>query len=163
MVYLRKYRFVVLLLIYICFLTITGCKATHDVKNEDRATSAPSVKMEGKSAEAPQFDLTGIWKSSIFGEMKLRQSGNTVTGVYECNHGQLSGVIEGTRFVYDWWEQAPGRPYKKAFKTHRGDGYFDISNNGKRLKGKWRLEGVKKWGGNWQFSWRSNLRVKKIK
>ncbi|MBW2637042.1 MAG: hypothetical protein JRC86_05895 [Deltaproteobacteria bacterium] len=159
----RKCRFNVLLLIFVCFLTITGCRASHDVKTEDRATSLPSVKMEGTSAKAPQFDLTGIWKSSILGEMTLRQSGNTVTGVYDCNDGQLAGVVEGNRFVYDWWEHSPGRPYKKAFKTHRGDGYFDISKNGKRLKGKWRLEGVKKWGGNWQFSWRSNLRVKKIK
>jgi hypothetical protein len=160
---LRKCRFIVVFLIFICFLTIPGCRASHDAQTEDRVTSPPSVKTEGKSAEAPYYDLTGIWKSSIFGEMKLRQSGNRVTGVYDCNDGQIEGVVEGSRYIYDWWEQAPGRPYKKAFKTHRGDGYFDISKNGKRLTGKWRLEGVKKWGGNWQFSWRSNLRVKKIR
>ena len=160
---MRKFHFIILFVTAIFILSFSGCKASHKGEPSGVVTPSPSVTTEGKSAETPQFDLTGIWKSSIFGEMKLRQSGNRVTGVYDCNDGQLAGVVEGNRFVYDWWEQAPGRPYKKAFKTHRGDGYFDILKNGKRLKGKWRLEGVKKWGGNWQFSWRSNLRVKKIK
>jgi hypothetical protein len=159
----RKFHFIILFVTAIFILSFSGCRASYDVKTEDRATPSPSVEMEGTPVEAPQFDLTGIWKSSIFGEMKLRQSGNKVTGVYDCNDGQLAGVVEGNRFVYDWWELAQGRPYQKAFKTHRGDGYFDISKKGKRLKGKWRLEGVKKWGGNWQFSWRSPLRLKKIK
>jgi hypothetical protein len=159
----RKFHFIILFVTALFILSFSGCRASHKGESVDVVTPSPSVTTEGKSAETPQFDLTGIWKSSIFGEMKLRQSGNKVTGVYDCNDGQLSGVVEGNRFVYDWWEQAPGRPYKKAFKTHRGDGYFEISKSGKMLKGKWRLEGVKKWGGNWQFSWRSNLRVKKIK
>jgi len=163
MVNLKKCRFIVFLLISICFLAVSGCGGSHGVKPEKREVSLSSGKTKSESTHDPHFNLTGIWKSSLFGEMKLRQSGDKVTGVYDCNDGQIAGVVEGSRFVYDWWEQAPGRPYKKAYETHRGDGYFDISKNGKRLKGKWRLEGVKKWGGNWQFSWRSNLRVKKIK
>ncbi|MBN2284301.1 MAG: hypothetical protein JXO48_10460 [Deltaproteobacteria bacterium] len=125
----------------LCFLLLMllGC-----------AASSPAKK--GKPGdETGRHSIAGIWKSHIWGSMILKQSGDQVWGTYDYNQGQLRGVLEGDRFSYRWWELVPHRSYEQAFKNHRGDGYFDLSDDGKKLEGKWRLEGVEEWGGDWFF------------
>jgi hypothetical protein len=155
----RIFRLSFALFICLYLLQFVGCGTSSTARKHD----SPSAKTQGTVNEMPRFNLTGIWRSPVCGVMKLRQSGNKVTGTYECNDGQIKGTVEGNRFKYSWWEKARGRSYKQAFKTHRGNGYFIISKNGKKLTGKWRTEDSKKWGGSWSFSWRSDWHIRKIK
>jgi len=134
-----------LFLIGLCVIVLAGCAASANAPTRTGA-GAPAAKRTGTVRS-----IGGVWKSHVFGIMKLKQSGGRVRGTYDCNDGQLEGTVEGNRFTYRWWENVPNRPYEKAFKTHRGDGYFDILKDGKLLDGKWRIEDVAEWGGDWRF------------
>lgn len=134
-----------LLLIGLCVILFYGCAASSKVP----ARSGEGVSTAHKAGDVRS--IGGVWKSHVWGIMKLKQSGSTVRGTYDCNDGQLEGTVEGDRFTYRWWENVPNRPYEQAFKTHRGDGYFDILKDGKLLDGKWRIEDVEEWGGDWRF------------
>ncbi len=134
-----------LLLMGLCVVFFFGCAASSKAptgtgKGVSTAQKAGTVRSIG-----------GVWKSHVWGIMKLKQSGSKVRGTYDCNDGQLEGTVEGDRFTYRWWENVPNRPYEQAFKTHRGNGYFDILKDGKLLDGKWRIEDVEEWGGDWRF------------
>ena len=147
----RKVRFISVLLIISCVILFSGCAAPRTAKKSAGEEAAAPAKTNNADAAAPQFNIGGTWKSAMFGLMILKQSGGKVTGAYDYNDGQLRGTIEGDRFTFKWWEHVPGQPYEQAFESNRGDGYFDIPPDGKKLDGKWRYEGHEEWGGNWSF------------
>jgi hypothetical protein len=147
----RRVRVLSVLLIFCCMILFSGCAAPRTAKKSADESAAVSAKATNADAAAPQLNIGGTWKSAMFGPMTLKQSGIKVTGAYDYNDGQLKGTIEKNRFTFKWWEHVPGQPYEQAFESNRGDGYFDISPDGKKLDGKWRYEGHEEWGGNWSF------------
>jgi hypothetical protein len=95
-------------------------------------------------------DVTGTWESLEWGRVKLLQEGLVIKGTYEHDGGQLEGKIEGWRIVFRWWEKVPvGKTYDDAEPTARGEAYFDVVENGKKITGQWRFEGSGSWDGNW--------------
>jgi hypothetical protein len=97
--------------------------------------------------------LTGMWESQEWGQTQLTQEGNKVRGTYIYHDGQIEGTINGQRIEFRWWEGvAIGQPYESADPASRGDGYFDVSKDGKTLTGKWRYEGSSEWSGDWNMT-----------
>lgn len=92
----------------------------------------------------PAISIAGTWKTN-FGEMNLVQKGNTVTGNYTHDQGQLTGKIEGNVLAGKWSEKPTYKPLHDA-----GDFRFVFSKDGKSFSGKWRYGyGGNGWKGNW--------------
>jgi len=97
-----------------------------------------------------EMNLTGTWDSPEWGLMELIQLGNKLTGLYTHDDGQISGNVDGQNITFTWWEKTvKGMPYKNAEKGQRGEGYFQISDDGNFIKGEWRYEGSQNWDGQW--------------
>ncbi len=102
--------------------------------------------------EARGIDLTGTWESPEWGQTQLTQEGNKVRGTYVYHDGQIEGTIDGQRIEFRWWEGVVvGQPYESADPASRGDGYFNVSSDGKTLTGQWRYEGSSEWAGDWNM------------
>ena len=96
------------------------------------------------------IDVTGNWESPEWGSMQLRQTGNTVTGTYTHDSGQLSGTLQGGEIRFRWWEKvAAGQGYDSATPSERGDGYFHLSSDEQSLSGEWKYDGSSGWKGKW--------------
>lgn len=124
------------------------------------ATSTFSLTACGGAQEKPQLqpgppipglNLNGLWYSQEFGDMKLIQSGDTVSGSYKNPRGPeydgtLRGKIEGDLLRVDWIE--PGDSAKAVFPK-RGKAVFRILDGGTRLKGTWGYDQSDDTGGLW--------------
>ena len=85
-----------------------------------------------KTAASPRFD--GVWTSS-FGRLRLVQTGKNVTGSYAYSDGSsLSGTVEGRRMTFTYSEPTTG-----------GEAWFDLSDDGEALHGKWKAKGQTPW------------------
>jgi len=75
--------------------------------------------------------FAGSWETT-FGRMKLTQDGDKVSGFYEMEGRRCSieGKLERKRFVFSYREP-----------NARGEGYFDLSADGRSFAGKWRENG----------------------
>ncbi len=97
------------------------------------------------------IDLTGTWRSSYGwngeeGIIILKQTGDSISGKYTYQKGQLEGVLIADSFPLIWWEYAlSGCPYDCAEQHHRGPGFFKVNKGGDSLYGKWRYEGDQEW------------------
>lgn len=95
-------------------------------------------------------DFTGVWYSSQFEHMNLRQSGEKVSGVYTYkNGGRIEGEIDGNLLVFEWVE--PGDK-QKAQRTMKGRGYLQLSVSEEEtlLKGEWGYKDSMTGGGPWE-------------
>ncbi len=84
--------------------------------------------------------------------MQLNQEGIVVSGAYSYQDqaGYVQGSLDGRLLRFRWWENVEiGQPYSQADKSSRGDGYFTLSEDGRSLKGEWRVEGSPYWEGAW--------------
>lgn len=77
-------------------------------------------------AEAAKF--AGSWETE-FGLMTLSVEGTIVVGTYD-GENSIDGRVEGRRLVFTYRE-----------KTARGEGWFEISADGRSLAGRWRQAG----------------------
>jgi hypothetical protein len=75
-------------------------------------------------------NYTGIWNTT-FGEMRLRQTGNRVSGTYTSSDGVIEGVIHNGVFRFRWLERATGGA---------GAGRFELSDDGESFSGRWSYE-----------------------
>lgn len=82
------------------------------------------------AANATAPNVTGTFEGwSGWGKLSLTQKGDQVSGCYEYQDGQVSGVIEGRTIKLDMLETASDGT------VTRRRGYFDISSNGGKLIG----------------------------
>jgi hypothetical protein len=88
------------------------------------------------SLKACGGDFTGAWDSS-YGLMTLTQAGDKVTGDYAYGAGgTIDGVCASGRLTFRYLE----RP------ATDGEGWFELTPDGLKLKGQWRQKGQTNWG-----------------
>lgn len=97
---------------------------------------------ERESVTLDASGLTGCWETGESGWLVwLVQRGNRVWGYYvpgPKRKGRLHGTIRGNRLTYSWWEN-----------EENGQGFFDIADDRRSMKGRWHYDFTKSWGGNW--------------
>jgi hypothetical protein len=91
-----------------------------------------------------QDKWTGTWQSEQWGEMKLEQSGNTVTGNYTWDDGKINGKVSGNILTGTWSEAPSYKPDADA-----GDFEFTMFADGKGFTGQWRYGSSGDWDGTW--------------
>lgn len=129
------HRFLLSVVVIAFFLFIVSC--------DNPSTSDPINKS--------LIDLTGTWRSSYGwngeeGSMILKQTGDSISGRYTYQKGQLEGVLIADSFPLNWWEFAlNGYPYDCAEPHHRGPGFFKVNKSGDTLYGKWCYESDQEW------------------
>lgn len=97
----------------------------------------------GKRKEKAPDNFTGLWKAT-FGKMRLHQTGNGVTGIYDFNgRAHLSGTVDGRTLKFTY-EQADGE---------KGEGTFELSADAQTFAGNWKgAKGATTGGGAWSGS-----------
>ncbi|MFZ4634260.1 MAG: hypothetical protein ACOYNO_08660 [Saprospiraceae bacterium] len=117
---------------------------------ESREAAQRILKNPTGNSFHADLSLSGTWASPEWGNMQLVQNGARITGTYDHDQGQIAGIIEKDRILFQWWERVePGQPYGAAEKNQRGDGYFLISADNKKMQGKWRYDGDAEWDKAW--------------
>ncbi|TAH36371.1 MAG: hypothetical protein EYC70_11250 [Planctomycetota bacterium] len=92
---------------------------------------APAISAPAAQAAGP---YEGLWDTS-YGRMRLRQSGDAVTGSYAYAGGsQVAGTVAGERLTFTYSEPAA-----------RGEGWFELRDGGQHFEGQWRAEGQPGW------------------
>jgi hypothetical protein len=71
--------------------------------------------------------FVGTW-SSTFGEMRLRQNGNRVTGTYTSNDGEIQGSVKNGVLRFWWYERRT---------DGRGAGTLTLADDGQSFGGHW--------------------------
>jgi hypothetical protein len=126
-----------LLVLLMC--SITGCVTSPqqvEPNDKPRMGSAPPAPEEGI--------WTGTWDSEQWGEMKLTQKGNTITGTYTWDEGKIEGTVSGTTLRGTWSESPSYSPPDDA-----GDFEFTLSADGNSFSGHWRYGSEDEWDGDW--------------
>jgi hypothetical protein len=94
----------------------------------------PAPAQEAPAAAPAVATFEGLWETS-FGRMRLSQGGAAVSGSYAYASGsKIEGKVEGARLTFLYTE--PGA---------RGEGWFELSEDGRAFAGKWRAEGQDGW------------------
>ncbi len=76
----------------------------------------------------------GLWQTS-YGRMRLSHREASVTGSYSYASGsRIEGKLEGERLIFHYSEPAA-----------RGEGWFELRDDGQSFEGKWRPEGQEGW------------------
>lgn len=98
-------------------------------------TPVPPILPRLPQPEVATF--SGLWDSS-FGRMRLVQDGQQVRGMYAYTSGSvLEGKVAGRKLTFTYKEP-------KA----EGEGWFELAEDGRSFKGKWREKGKEAWQ-NW--------------
>lgn len=88
----------------------------------------------GTRIAPPPRDFTGLWQSS-FGRLRLTQTGDRVEGRYSLGGGAtLTGTLRDGKLIFTYREPAA-----------TGEGWFELSSDGRRFEGQWRAEGDPGW------------------
>jgi hypothetical protein len=86
-----------------------------------------------RSVAETGFD--GLWDSS-FGRLRLVRKGDAIEGIYSgLGAATISGKVKNGRFEFRYEEPAD-----------KGEGWFELAEDGTALKGKWRRDGTQQWG-----------------
>ncbi|MCA9520238.1 MAG: hypothetical protein KC609_04675 [Myxococcales bacterium] len=96
-----------------------------------------------------RHSFTGTWDSE-WGEMQLKQRGTYVAGSYTRFNGvkgTINGKLEGNLLRFSWEEKGD---LTSGQLTRRGRGFFNLSRDGKKLKGRWGYEKSMVDGGTWE-------------
>jgi len=93
------------------------------------------VVVSSTGAIAAEADFSGNWATS-FGPMTLRQQDDRVTGHYIMFGGRctIEGRVEGRKLTFTYHEPEA-----------RGEGWFELAQDGNRFLGRWLEEGSNEW------------------
>jgi hypothetical protein len=99
----------------------------------------------------PGLQMSGLWYSPQFGDMEIAQNGTKITGTYKHprgpeHDGTVRGEVVGDLLRVEWIQ--PGDPNAGVFPI-RGKAFFRISNDGRKLEGRWGYDGDEWDGGQW--------------
>jgi len=88
--------------------------------------------------------ISGHWSSPGpgWGEITIEQKGTKITGTYVHDNGKIEGEYnpKDKRWDFRWREEV--KPGEDSRSTS-GDGYFTVSDDGKKLTLRWRGQGEK--------------------
>jgi len=94
----------------------------------------PATIAQEPEVEAPAPTYAGLWETS-YGRMRLTQEGSTVSGEYSYTAtSTIAGEVEGNRLTFEYTEEAT-----------RGEGWYELAEDGESFKGRWRAEGSERW------------------
>ena len=99
----------------------------------------------------PGANLNGSWYSDEFGNMKIAQDRQNISGSYEDDrgpdhNGSFRGVLQGDLIKLDWIK--PGNPLA-AIPSARGRAWLRVRLGGERLEGMWGYDDSRDNGGKW--------------
>ena len=121
---MQKFTFPVDRCIYFAILFLFLCATGRAVA--ESPTTAPTT--------ASTTNFTGEWRST-FGPMTLTQTGIAIEGRYDgATHGRVKGVLDGNKFLFKYAEAGTG-----------GVGWFEMADDGRSFKGRWREDGTQGW------------------
>jgi len=133
-----KRRAVILGAAALCFsFVLAGCKTTGPVIPEPQSLPGGAK-------------FAGVWYSSQFDQMYIRQTGDTINGIYTYKYGgTLEGKVSGNLLMFDWID--PG-DQDRARRTFKGKGYLQLVKEGDRLflRGRWGYNDSATDGGPWE-------------
>lgn len=116
-------------------LGVSSCKTTSPIPE-------PGTMPAGVS-------LSGVWYSSQFEQMYIRQVGSEIRGIYTYKYGgTVEGEVKGNLITFKWIDPGDSDSARRTFK---GEGYWQVVKEGDRvfLKGKWWYEDNPDKGGPW--------------
>lgn len=94
--------------------------------------------------------LAGVWYSTQFEQMYIRQVGSEIRGIYTYKYGgTVEGEVTGDIIKFKWIDPGDSDSARRTFK---GEGYWKVVKEGDRvfLRGKWWYEGEPDKGGPWE-------------
>ena len=113
-------------------LIVPACAAQEQTPNP-----VPGSGAEAIVADAVLKSFEGAWRTT-FGRMELHVAGNEVKGTYSPeDNGRINGTVNGSQVEFTYTETG-----------ETGKGWFELSSNGRRFKGKWQKSGGTEWK-NW--------------
>lgn len=98
------------------------------------------VPQKSPIAATLQCSWMGTWDTN-WGDMKLQQSGDVVTGSYTWDEGHIQGTVSGNKLIGTWSEDPSYSPPDDA-----GDVELTISDDCNSFGGKWRYGSSGEWG-----------------
>lgn len=94
----------------------------------------PAEFARAADADDDPADFSGVWEST-YGRMRLVQDGARVDGIYAYSAGSfIAGEVAGDRLEFEYREP-----------SEAGEGWFEISEDGAQLNGRWRVAGAAEW------------------
>jgi len=113
----------------ILLLLVPSC-----AEQEEAAPTHPVSRPQEKVRPAARHAFDGEWRTT-FGRLELRLEGDRATGAYSPEAGgSLLGTVDGSRLEFTYSEQG-----------ETGKGWFELSNDGSRFKGRWQESGTTGW------------------
>jgi hypothetical protein len=92
------------------------------------------------ACKSARIDVAGSYDSN-WGPVHLEQSGDRITGHYECcGGGRITGTLKGSTIDYEW--QQPGAT---------GHGRWEVVDRGDKLLGTWGTGASLDSGGVWDL------------
>ncbi len=88
------------------------------------------------AAESDRYDSSGIWVTSL-GLMKLVQEGETVTGSYTTDNGEILGTLRGNVLEGHWIEDDSAERCAEPKNGRHHWGRIELRFEGDRFNGKW--------------------------
>lgn len=110
----------------------------------------PRSKMPSPQPLPAGTSFAGVWYSTQFEHMYLRQSGEEVHGVYAYKYGgTLDGKTNGNLLKFTWID--PGSK-EEARRSIQGKGYLALVKDGEKMKlvGEWGYNDDMTGGGPWE-------------
>lgn len=90
------------------------------------------MKVTKPTPVPPVGNFSGVWNTN-WGEMRLTQSGASVSGNYTHDKGKITGTVKGNVLIGKWSE-APS--YSEP--NDAGDVELELSEDGNSFSGRWR-------------------------
>ncbi len=88
------------------------------------------------SAPTPAANLDGSTWNTDYGIMQFTQSGNSVTGTYASDNGELTGTLEG-QDLKGWWSEAGNEKECGPGNAWSGPLVFHFAGDWMSFKGDW--------------------------
>ncbi len=126
----------VVLLSLVLFVLVSAC--------------GPSTKLPDSQPLPAGQSWAGVWYSTQFEHMYLRQTGDEVNGIFTYKFGgTLEGKANGNLMTFMWLE--PGEK-KSARRQVQGKGWLQMNREGDliKLKGEWGYNDAMSGGGIWE-------------
>ncbi len=109
----------------------------------------PSQKIPEPKPLPAGASFAGVWYSTQFEHMYLRQTGDEVRGIYAYkNGGTLEGIANGNVLKFDWIDPGDKETARRRFE---GKGYLEMKKKGEILvlEGEWGYNESATGGGPW--------------
>ncbi|HMP57980.1 MAG TPA: hypothetical protein PKD86_01395 [Gemmatales bacterium] len=126
-------------LLVVALVAVTPLVAQEPTPGPGTSPPADRPTVPAPSATRPSStdlgDFAGLWDTS-YGRLRLVQEGKRVSGSYSFASGSaVEGTVAGRRLTFKYKEP-----------TAEGEGWFELAEDGRSFRGRWREKGKETWG-----------------